>query len=114
MTLKLPRVHPQMNAATIYAIHAQQGSELKLGSKLLDCSVDLTASVAHDCPPVTNYRLTIREQVWLRRLDVAIGDTPEAECQIGLFSTTPDEPLDGAVVRSIRVAVAGIVRTMDW
>jgi hypothetical protein len=114
LTLTLPRINVHMITAIIDMIHAQLGAPLPIGAKLLDLTVDLSAAAAHDCPPVAHYRLVVRDRAWLRRLDVAAGDEPEVGTSLALFSTEPDEPLDAAPARQVRLAIAGIIPQSIW
>jgi len=114
LELVLPKVHPQMRSATIGLVYANEGAELKVGTKLMDFTVDLSAAAAHDCPPIASYRIVIRETAWLRRIAVAPGDEVAVGGLIALFSTQQDEALDTAPTRSIRVAIAGIAQPIPW
>jgi hypothetical protein len=114
LNLSLPRINVYMTTAIIDAVHAAEGSQLAVGAKLLDLTVDLSAAAPHDCPPVAHYRLMVRDRVWLRRLDIAAGDEPEVGASIAWFSTEPDEPLGGAPARPVRLAIAGIIRDSVW
>lgn len=114
LNLVLPRINAYMTTAIIDAIHATEGDALPLGGKLLDLTVDLSAAAPHDCPPISHYRLAVRDRAWLRRLDIAAGGEPETGASLALFSTDPDEPLDGAPTRQIRVAIVGIIPQSAW
>ena len=109
LAFALPRVNPHMSSAIVSAIHAREGDALAAGSKLADLTVDLTAIAAQDCPPVSHFRMVVRERAWLRELAVARGDEIAVGTRIALFSTAPDEPLDTEPVRELRVAIAGIL-----
>ena len=109
LNLTLPHINPYMTTAMIDRIHVAIGAAMPVGSKFLDLTIDLSAAAPHDCPPVSHYRLMVRDRVWLRRLDIASGDEPEVGASLGLFSTAPDEPLDGTPVRQVRLAIAGII-----
>jgi hypothetical protein len=98
-----------MTTAVVDRIYAEAGAHIPLGSKLFDLTVDLSAAAPHDCPPIGHYRLVVRDLLWLRRLDVAPGDEPIVGASLALFSTEPDEPLDGTPVRQTRLAIVGIV-----
>ncbi len=87
---------------------------LGLGARILDLSVDLSAAVAHDCPPISHYRIVLRERAWLRRLCVKPGAQVAADEVLAQFSTDPDEPLDGEPGRAVRVSIAGILDQSDW
>lgn len=114
LTLTLPRLNPHMASAIVDVAHAKVGETLGVGGKLFDLTVDLSAAAPHDCPPVSHFRITLRERVWLRRLDVAAGDTPEAGASLALFSTEPEEPIDAAPARAARVTVAGVIAQSAW
>jgi hypothetical protein len=114
LNLTLPRINPEMTAATIDRLHIALGAAVPLGGKLLDLTVDLSAAAPHDCPPISHYRLVARDRVWLRRLDVTEGSAPEVGTCLALFSTEPDEPLSGTPARSLRCAVAGIMQQTSW
>jgi hypothetical protein len=109
LNLTLPRINVDMTCAIVDAIHVEVGTALAVGGMLLDLTIDLSAAAPHDCPPVSHFRLIVRDRVWLRRLNVAAGDQPPVGSPIALFSTEPDEPLDGAPTRQVRVAIAGII-----
>jgi hypothetical protein len=110
LNLDLPRINPYATNAVIKTLYAPEGAALGLGAKLLDLTVDLTsAAMIHDCPPVSHYRIVLRDRVWLRRLSVAVGETLEVGEPIALFSTESDEPLDSAPARPVRITVAGVM-----
>jgi len=109
LTLSLPRINEYMTSARIEAVHADVGAALGTGSKFIDLTIDLSAIAAQDCPPVSHFRLAVRDRVWLRRLQVARGDTIEVGAMIAWFTTDAHEPLDVAPSRSVRVAIAGIL-----
>jgi hypothetical protein len=113
LTLALPRFNDLMTSAVVEAIHAAPGTALAIGAKLMDVSVDLSAVAAHDCPPISHFRNVLREPATLRRLDVGVGDVVPANALVAQFSTQPDEPLDGAPARQVRVTVAGILSAAD-
>jgi hypothetical protein len=114
LNLLLPQINPHMVTAIIDQIHAKAGERIALGGKLMDVTIDLSAAAPHDCPPVGHYRLVVRDRVWLRRLDVASGDEPLVGHSLALFSTEPDEPLDGEPTRQVRLAIAGVMPQFDW
>ncbi len=114
LSLVLPRINPHMTVARIQAVHIDPGAALGLGGKVLDLSIDLSAAIPHDCPPVSYFRLIARDQAWLRRLDVGPGAEARPDDVLALFSTQPDEPLDGAPARRIRLSVAEILPQATW
>jgi hypothetical protein len=109
LELKLPHIHDLMTSAKVVAVHAQPGAALRPGARLLDVAVDLTPVAAHDCPPVSLYRIVLREVAWLRRLDVACGDEVAPGDSLAMLSSAPDDPLDVAPSRQARIAIAGIL-----
>ncbi len=113
LELLLPRINEYMTTAVITTLYPQPGGAFVIGTKFLDLSIDLSSSVPHDCPPVSHYRLVLRERLWLRRLGVKPGDEIDVGAMLALFSTKPDDVLDGKPVRAARIAVAGIVYQAD-
>ena len=95
-------------------LYAAEGAFLPVGSKLLDLKVDLSDAAAHDCPPISFYRLSVRDAVWLRQLEVAPEDQCETGALLALFSTEGSESLDGAPDRQIRFSIVGIMPKFDW
>lgn len=110
--LRLPVINPQMSGATLEYLHSTGGS-LKVGSKLLDVSVDLGKAFAQECPPISYYRFVMREAVWLREIKVRPGQYSEVDDPIALFSSEPDEDLNQPIKRPVRVTVAGIMYHSD-
>ncbi|MBA3056062.1 MAG: hypothetical protein FP826_14305 [Sphingomonadales bacterium] len=107
--LKLSAIVPQMTGATTQCCYAAPGDALKMGSKLVDLSVDLSSAFAQECPPVSYYRIVLREPAFLRAITAKPGDFTAVDAPLALFSSTPDEPLDEAPARPVRVTVAGIM-----
>ncbi len=107
--LRLPRVNPYMAAGRIECVHAACGSQLRSGDRILDLSIDLSGAFSQDCPPVSFYRLVLRETLWLRRISVPLGITCALDQPVAVFSSDPDEPTEGEIARPVRVAAAGIV-----
>lgn len=114
LRLVLPVTHEAMAAARIDAVHPAIDQELRPGARLFDFTVGLDAAAAHDCPPVTHYRMTSRETAWLRRIEVAEGETAAVGAPLALLSSSPDEPIDGEPGRGARVSVAAILQAPDW
>ena len=76
--------------------------------------VDLTSVAPHDCPPVSLYRIALRDRVWLRRLDVTEGGSSQAGASLAVFTTEVDEPLAVAPGRAARITIAGILDQTNW
>ena len=110
---RLPLVTPHMSEAIIESLHAVPGTPLKTGAKLLDLSVDLSGAFAQDCPPISFFRIVLRETVALRRFLVEPGVSCKAGDLIAIFSTSLDEADDAEVQRGVRIAIAGIMHHAD-
>jgi hypothetical protein len=107
--LKLPLFNPEMTTALIERVYCVEGDELLLGAKLLDVSVDLSGAFAQNCPPISYYRMVLRDRLWLRKLLIAPGVHYAAGAQVAILSTEKDEPLEGPPARAARCMTAGIV-----
>lgn len=107
--LRLPSLHPAMTGATIECVYAESDTLLRSGSKIFDISVDLGGAFAQECPPISYYRLVLRENLWLRDLAAAPGMRWTMEDPLAIFTAQADDPLGGAPVRPVRIATAGIV-----
>jgi len=109
LSLTLARIHELMTCAVVDAVHASIGMELAPGARLVDLHIDLSEVAAHDCPPVSHYRIVLRDRAWLRRIDVSPGDSVQPGATLALCSTEAHESLDAPVARPLRVTVAGIL-----
>jgi hypothetical protein len=105
---RLPPILPTMSGATIECVHAKPGDMIKMGSKLVDLSVDLTSAFAQECPPISFFRVVVREAAWIARLDVVPGQFCELDQVVATFSTEQKEDIFRPVTRAIRTTVAGI------
>jgi hypothetical protein len=112
--LIVPRINDYMTEAIVEWVYPSEGQSLEIGAKLLDMTVDLSAAAPHDCPPISHYRIVLREPVLLRRLTVSRRDTVAAGAQVALFTSTPDEPIEGPSDRAVRVAIAAIIHQPSW
>jgi len=104
----------QMTSGTVTSLGIAAGDPLKVGSKLLDVRVDLSTAAPQDCPPIFYFRMVAREKGWVRKVAVSVGEEKSVGDVLALISTEPDEPLDGPVVRPLRVASAAIVPEFEW
>ena len=111
--LRIPKISPYMSGALIECIYTRSDTKMRSGDKILDLSVDLGNAFAQDCPPISYYRLVLRENLWLRRLLVTAGTSWDMTQPLAIFSTAPDEPVEGSAARPVRSAVAGIVYHTD-
>jgi hypothetical protein len=107
--LRLSEIIAQMSGATIECLYETPGTLLKPGSKLLDLSVDLGSAFSQECPPVSFYRIVLREPAWLRVMDLAPGKFCPLGDVIATLSSDPDEPLDAAPARPLRTTIAGVL-----
>ncbi|MEO8487362.1 MAG: hypothetical protein ABI585_13605 [Betaproteobacteria bacterium] len=114
LSLRLPRIHELMDSAAIEAVHVRAGVELPVGAKLADITVDLSAIAAQDCPPVSHYRIVLRERLWLRELRMARGDDVAVGSTLALFTTDPAEATAAEPQREARIAIAGILSQPEW
>lgn len=114
MLYRLPVLLPAMTAARVETLHAAPGSLLAPGSKLADLRVDLSATMAHDCPPVTFFRLVLREKAWLRRLAPQPGQLVAVGEALAWFTTTAEEDDQGEPSRPPRMAAAAILQQAGW
>jgi hypothetical protein len=114
LNLITPRINDYMTTGIVEEVYAAQDAALGVGAKLLDLTVDLSAAAPHDCPPISHYRIVLRERAWLRRIHVARGDEPAVGAPLATLSTEPDEPLDAGAGRPVRVAIASILRQSAW
>jgi hypothetical protein len=106
--LRLTKINPNMNAAVIETIYAAAGSTLKVGDKLCDVSVDLSSGFSQYCPPISYFRVVVREKVWLQKLFVVPGDSCDVGQLMAIFSTEQDEPGEQTPARPLRITTAGI------
>ncbi len=107
--VRLPLIMPQMSAATVECLYVEPGEAVKMGSKLADLRVDLSSAFAQECPPVSYYRIVLRERAFVRSISATPGDLLEVDAPFVLFSTDPDEPLDPPATRPMRTTIAGIM-----
>jgi hypothetical protein len=114
LNLNVPRINDYMASARIETVHGCEGQLLAAGAKLFDMTVDLSLAAPHDCPPISHYRMVLRERAHLRRLYVRRGDEPAVGAALALFSTDPDEPVDGAPGRMARTVIATIMFQSIW
>jgi hypothetical protein len=104
----MPKINEQMDTALVETVHLGRGSAAKLGAKLLDLSIDLSSAFSQNCPPVSYYRLVLREAACLREICVAAGDRLAPGDRIALLTSTADEAIGGTPVREARIMTAGI------
>ena len=106
--LRLARINPNMSAGVIECLYAEDGAALKVGDKLLDLSVDLSSGFSQYCPPISYFRVVVREKVWLRKMLVKPGQNCGVGELLGIFSTEQDQADDETPARPLRITTAGI------
>jgi hypothetical protein len=106
--LRLNKINPNMTAAVIECLYATPGSPLKIGEKLCDLSVDLSSGFSQYCPPISYFRVVVREKVWLRKTLVVPGNSCDVGQLLAVFSAEQDEPDDAIPARPLRISTAGI------
>lgn len=110
----LPSFGTAFVTATINALHVSTGTFLTAGTALLDISVDFSGGVAYDCPPISHYRVVMRDAGWLVRLPFEKGQAVRPGTLVAILGTEADEPPDGRIEREARVTLASILNQDDW
>jgi pyruvate/2-oxoglutarate dehydrogenase complex dihydrolipoamide acyltransferase (E2) component len=111
--LPLSAIVPQMTEAKILRVLAAEGAVLRVGAPLVEFEVDLSSQFTHDCPPVSFYRIVLREAACLRQMPVAPGQLIAVGQPLAVFSQTADEPLEAVATRNLRVNAVGIIPRWD-
>ena len=106
---KMPEIIPGMTGATLEKVYIGEGEASPAGTKLFDISVDLSSAFAQECPPISYFRIVLRESVYVRRLMFVEGQQIETGSLVALFSSDLHQDIDPPAERSVRVATAGIM-----
>jgi hypothetical protein len=106
---KLPELVNGMTGATLECAYVREGEAVAAGTKVFDISVDLSSAFAQECPPISYFRVIVREAVAIRRLMFAPGQNIGVGDLVALFSSTLDQDLTAPVERQVRIATAGIM-----
>ena len=114
LKLVLPVANEALPTARIDAVHISSAQQLMPGARLIDFTVGVDAGTIHDCPPITHYRMTLRERASVVRIDAAEGESLAAGATLALLATEPGDDAATDPVRSARVSVAAIMRAPDW
>lgn len=109
LAIELPRLHELMTTGVVTAVHAAPGTMLEPGAPLVDVRVDLSHAAAHDCPPVSWFRVILRERGVLRELTAARDDELAPGARFGLLAATADEPASDLPARAARLTTVGLV-----
>ena len=99
---------------TIDKVHVAIGEHVRAGSTLFDCIVDLSGPNPHDCPPQTLYRVSTRDEGWIRSFAIEPGHVVAADEPLAILSTEPDEAYEQAPARNARLAIAAILSVNLW
>jgi hypothetical protein len=108
-SLILPTILGTMAEAIVECVYARPEASMKPGDKLLDLSIDLSGAFLQNCPPISYYRLIVRERAILRRMIAAQGEAHAPGDCLAVFSTEPGEADDGPIGRPVRITTAGIL-----
>ena len=113
LTVSAPVFNVSAPAIRVARVHACDGERLSRGQSLLDLTIDLSAGLDRDCPPVSTCRIVLREDAWLRRLCVRPGDEVSPGETLALLSIEAESP-PAASARKARVTVATVLHQADW
>jgi hypothetical protein len=113
LAVPLPTLDSSLAVGRLARLHAPIGTRLEAGDVLADVTIDLSAGIVRDCPPVTTCRIILREAAWLREMLISADDQIPAGETIALLSTDPLSPAE-APSRQARVTVAAILHHEDW
>ncbi len=106
--LRLTKINPNMTAGTVECCYVAGNAPVKLGDKLFDLRVDLSAGFSQYCPPISYFRVVAREKGILRQLLVKPGDNVNVGDLLAVFSETGEEDTAAQPARALRVTTAGI------
>ena len=113
LAIELPRLHELMTIGTVSRVLVAPGGELPAGTPLMDVRVDLSNAAAHDCPPVSYFRIVLRDAGVLRTLTAQPGSEVAPGERIGLMTSTGDESTSGEPSRPARVTTVGVLGPDD-
>jgi hypothetical protein len=95
-------------------VHVVPGSEIKVGTKLLDLRLDLGSAAPQDCTPISFFRIVAREKGWLRQLAITEGEVVQVGQSLALVSSVSEGPLDLPPARTMRITTASILGGAEW
>ena len=107
-SLVMPKFHEGASAALVESIHVDVNTKLFSNTKFIDVSINLSSLFAQNCPPISYYRIVLREGLWLRELFMSAGQLCGVGDTVAILSTDEREPLDQEVSRVVRIMTAGI------
>jgi hypothetical protein len=105
----MPELVTRMTGATLECVYVREGETLRVGTKLFDISVDLSRAFAQECPPISYFRIILREAVYVQRLMFDAGQHITTGALVALFSPSQHQDRDQPAERQVRIATAGIM-----
>lgn len=108
LEFRLPLLIPHMSEALIECLYAVPDATLKAGDRLVDLRVDLSSAFSQDCPPISYFRIILRENAILREFRLNCGQYCKVGELIAEFSSVA-EGRDPRAPRGVRFATAGIM-----
>ena len=114
LAVECPAFQQAGELVTIDVVHVAVGDMIAPGTRLFDCTVDLSSANPHDCPPRTLYRVTARDSGRVLSVAIAPGTTVDRTGLLALLSTEPGEAIGAAPSRAVRLAIAAIQPTRLW
>ncbi|WP_068078207.1 hypothetical protein [Novosphingobium lentum] len=112
-SILLPTLDTSHAMGRLAKLHANVGSRLEAGDVFADLSIDLSAGVARDCPPVMTCRIILQETVWLRDVLMSSAAVFAGGSLLALVSTDPRSSPE-APCRSVRTTMAVILHHEEW
>jgi pyruvate/2-oxoglutarate dehydrogenase complex dihydrolipoamide acyltransferase (E2) component len=106
--LRLTKINPNMTAGMVECCYVQPNSPIKMGDKLFDLRVDLSAGFSQYCPPISYFRVVAREAAVLKELSVKPGDTVNVGDLLAVFGDKAGSEAADQPARPLRVTTAGI------
>ena len=113
LSLVMPRIVDVEAQTRIETLALTVGDRLAPGRKILDVSIDMSASFSQDCPPISHYRLISREAAIVRRLLIVPGQLCAPGDIMAILSTSADESGEGEAARALRMTTAAILGGED-
>ena len=113
LAIHLPTLDSDHAFGRLAKLHARVGSRIEAGDVLADVTIDLSAGVTRDCPPVTTWRIVLQEAGWLREMLLSPDGLAPPGSIVALMSTDPMSPRE-APSRRARTAIAAILHHEEW
>jgi hypothetical protein len=113
LAIPLPTLESGHASGRLAKLHASVGSRLEAGDLLADVTIDLSAGITRDCPPVSTVRIVLQEAAWLREILISADAPSPAGSLVALLSTEADSPVE-APSRRARTTIAAILHHEQW